>query len=272
MLITFFSLVLLAVAIFFIIGFNKAIPSGIFVDSIPVSTVYIDGRVVGKTPYKDTRQSGKVHIKIIPDNVSATPYENDLTLNAGIQTVVKYSFGDSQDTSSGYVMTFDKDPNDVTGAIVVSDPDNAQVLIDGAVKGFSPHKTGSLPAGKHQIGIKQTGYVDMAIGVNLQDKYRLSIVAKLAKAPPPTPSPSPTPSVKTYIEILDTPTGFLRVRTEPATKGEEIAEVKPHEKFLFLEDDPESGWYKIQYSEPKAGLPNGIQGWVSNQYTKKVEE
>jgi hypothetical protein len=60
------------------------------------------------------------------------------------------------------------------------------------------------------------------------------------------------------------------MRTEPGLKGEEIAELKPGTKYLYLERDTQSGWNKIQYQDPAPGLPNGITGWVSGQYSQIV--
>jgi uncharacterized protein YgiM (DUF1202 family) len=75
---------------------------------------------------------------------------------------------------------------------------------------------------------------------------------------------------KQFVQVLDTPTGFLRVRTKPGTLGEEIAEVKPGEIYPYLDEDVASGWLEIEYQEAKAGLPNGITGWISGDYSKKV--
>lgn len=74
----------------------------------------------------------------------------------------------------------------------------------------------------------------------------------------PTPSIAPT---KPYVEILDTPTGWLRVRSEPnTTTGKEITKVYPKETYKFLESN-DTGWYQIQ-------LPDGQKGWISGQYAK----
>jgi hypothetical protein len=63
------------------------------------------------------------------------------------------------------------------------------------------------------------------------------------------------------VEILDTPTGFLRVRATPSTGASEITQVDPGEKFPLLEE--RAGWYKIK-------LTDGKEGWVSGQYAKKL--
>ncbi len=80
---------------------------------------------------------------------------------------------------------------------------------------------------------------------------------KTATSPPPVP----------YVKILDTPTGFLRVRSEPSTStGEEVARVNPGEYYSLLDEQESSGtvWYKIEYATDKAG-------WVSGQYADKFE-
>lgn len=62
------------------------------------------------------------------------------------------------------------------------------------------------------------------------------------------------------VVILDTPTGWLRVRSGPGTTFVEVAKVNPGEKYEFLEES--SGWYKIQFK-------GGKEGWVVGTYVKK---
>lgn len=80
-----------------------------------------------------------------------------------------------------------------------------------------------------------------------------------------TPKPTPTtvkltPPERPYVEILNTPTGWLRVRAEPNTTSEELTKVKPGETYKYLEST-ENGWYKIE-------LVDGTEGWISGQYAK----
>lgn len=92
------------------------------------------------------------------------------------------------------------------------------------------------------------------------------LVAK--PSPTPTPKPTltatPTPSLaptRPYVEILDTPTGWLRVRSEPNTStGKEITKVYPKETYRYIETN-DTGWYRIE-------LPDGQEGWISGQYAK----
>ena len=266
------SLTVVIAAIFFSVSYFKEKPAGIFIDSNPVSDIYIDGNPVGKTPFTNTYKTGEITLKMVPNSSASKliAYETKIKLVPGIETIVRRVFGTSEDTSSGDVISFDKIGVGETGLIVISTPENAQVSIDGLPQGFTPYKSSGISPAQHQITVKSPGYGDRVMTLNTQVGYRLSLFAKLAKLTEIKPTPTPKPEAKTYVEILTTPTGFLRVRTAPGKDGSEIAQVKPGEKYLFLDDDVVTGWVKIQYEAPKAGLPNGIEGWVSGQYVKKI--
>lgn len=86
-----------------------------------------------------------------------------------------------------------------------------------------------------------------------------------------TPSPKPTTADTTtksttpdlpYVKINKTPTGWLRVRSEPSMAGEEVAKINPGETYPFL--DKQSGWYQIK-------LDNGEKGWIAGQYAELYE-
>lgn len=64
------------------------------------------------------------------------------------------------------------------------------------------------------------------------------------------------------VEILETGTGWLRVRKEPSLAGEEIGKVDVGKRFTLIEE--KDGWYHIKFDDK--------DGWVSGQYAKKVEE
>lgn len=273
-LVTLISLGLLLAAAFFAIGYFQPKPGGLLVDTEPDASVYVNGILVGKTKYNGTYKAGEINLKLVPDRGDLIPFETKITLTPGIQTVVRREFGKTEDESSGDIIFFDKLGSKETSLVVVSTPENAQIALDGVPRGFAPYKTSTISPANHQITIKAPGYLDRIMTVKVIAGYRLSIFAKLSKSKETTQQvlPSPTPAPKKYVEILETPTGFLRVRTEPGTKGEEIAEVKPGSKYLYLDEDPDTGWYKIQYEDPKPGLPSGIVGWITNQYSKIVDE
>jgi hypothetical protein len=271
------SLSILVFATLFLVGYFRVKPGGILVDTSPMSSVYVNGVLVGKTPYVGTREAGQITLKLVPDNVGQelVPYETKITLVSGVQTVVRRAFAQTEEESSGDVISFEKEISGKASLIVISIPENAEVSIDGISQGFSPFKTSSILAAQHQITVRAPGYTDRTMICKTQVGYRLTVFAKLAKTSETNESgiaPTPTPEPKTYVQILSTPTGFLRVRTQPGVAGEEIAEVKPGEKYLYLDEDVATGWFEIQYKDPAPGLPNGVTGWVSGQFAKKIEE
>ena len=272
-LITITSLGILAGAVFFSIAYFQPKPGGLRVETDTPASVYVNSSLVGKTLFKGTYKAGEITLKVVPDAAGGNlfPFETKLVLTPGIETVVRREFGATEDESSGDVISFEKESGKETSLIVVSTPDNAQISIDGVPRGFAPYKSSSISPAEHQITVKATGFTDRIMTVKVISGYRLSVFAKLAKVKEVAPTPTPAPVLKTYIEILATPTGFLRVRTAPGSAGEEIAQIKPGEKYLFLEEDLSTGWFKIQYRAPAVGLPNGITGWVSDEFTKKVE-
>jgi uncharacterized protein YgiM (DUF1202 family) len=271
-LISLVSLLAAITTIFFLMGYFRQKPGGVFIETNPISSVYINGNLVGKTPYKNSYQAGEITLKLVPDSFGQNliAYETKITLVPGIQTIVRREFGNTEDTSSGDIISFDKIDSQETGLIVISTPENAQVSVDGLPQGFAPYKTSGISPAQHQITVKAPGYTDRVMTIKTQASYRLSLFAKLAKIHEFQPAPIPIPEAKTYVQILSTPTGFLRVRTVPGATGEEIAQVKPGSQYMFLDEDVATGWVKIQYETPAPGLPNGIEGWVSGQYVKKI--
>ncbi|RLC31891.1 hypothetical protein DRH13_02385, partial [Candidatus Woesebacteria bacterium] len=96
--------------VFFVIGSFKPKSAGIVIETIPAANGFIDGKQVGRTPYSGTRKPGEITIKLIPESFEAplAPFETKVTLVAGIETVVKREFGESDEASSGEIISFEK--------------------------------------------------------------------------------------------------------------------------------------------------------------------
>lgn len=99
-----------------------------------------------------------------------------------------------------------------------------------------------------------------------------TVSAKSKATPTPTPkksasrlstetsTASATASGEGTVTIIETGTGWLRVRETPSTSGKEVAKVDVGETFPFT--DSENGWYEIQYEKDKTG-------WVIGTFVKK---
>ena len=259
---------LVIAAVFFAVGYFRPAEAGLQIKTTPEATVIIDGVEVGKTPYQAKRKPGEVVVRLVPTpgDKPLAPYETRVTLVSKIETVINREFGETEESSQGETISFEKTGGKEAALSIVSIPDSAQISIDGTQRAFAPYKTSLFASGKHEIGIVAPNYLERAFEVRTLAGYKLTVVVKLA---PTGETPQETPKEEeikvTMVEILTTPTGFLRVRATPSASAEVLAELKPGEKYRYLETDSATGWFKIEYEK-------GKEGWVSNQYSKIIEE
>lgn len=270
--------------------------SGINITSNPVSTVVLDGEKLSQTPLKKTNlKSGKHKLQLLPS--SGQPWETEIILSNNLETVVDHIFGAADQDSETYAMYLEKIGDKTKSEInVITIPDRAIVRLDGQPKGFAPVLTNLPDSAGHQITVSSAGYKEKNISIQAIIGYRLNITVQLARSqlltatpsptatpsaelttptptgskpkisptPPGKPStkPTSTPPERPYVEIQNTPTGWLKVRSEPTAVNDNnvITKVNPGETYTFIEAN-ESGWYKIT-------LTDGKEGWVSGQYAK----
>ena len=264
-----FVIGILAGASFLAWSLLKPKTAGIYIETSPASSVFIDGEQVGRTVYDATRKASEIVVKLVPETMDKplSPYEVKVTLTPGVKTVIKREFGDSEETSAGEIVSFEKLGGSEASISAVSVPDAAQVSIDGQIRGFAPYKASSITPGEHSLVVSYEGYESRTISVKAIEGYRLTAVVKLKPTGQVKAEDKEEPKEeekKVMVEILSTPTGFLRVRSEPSTAGKEVAQVKPQERFAFIEENEAKDWFKIEYEK-------GKEGWVSSQYAKKVE-
>lgn len=79
----------------------------------------------------------------------------------------------------------------------------------------------------------------------------------------PTEGVKKTTTVKPYVEILETPTGFLRVRESASPTAAEVYKLSVGSTVPYS-NASSSGWLKVNYNA-------ALQGWVSSQYATLVE-
>lgn len=262
--------------------------SGLKVDSIPQADVYVDGKVVGKTPYENAKMTpGEYSLKLVVTGTTGSffPWETKVKLVPESLTYVNRTLGETSSLSGHQIVWLEKlsDPNGKEIA-VVSNPDGATIEVDGLDEGTAPKIITNVALGDHTIVISKTGYGDQVISGNVANGFRLNISVKLAKADDdlklddekissdsaklasvsatPTKTASSSGGMATpYVLIEDTGLGFLRVRSEASSGSTEIGKVNVGEKFPLLSES--SGWTEI-----KIGTSSG---WVSDQYVQKFK-
>lgn len=254
--------------------------AGLYVDSVPASYVFVDGKEVGKTPYRGISKPGEVSIKLAPDYFEKplAPFESNIDLIAGVETVVKYNFAEKSDQAESEIITFERDERSQTGLIAVTEPESAILIVDNRERSFTPFKTTSLTPGDHTLRFVLDGYKEKTVKVKMHKGYKLTAFVKLAKSEQKTVTPAPpviTPVISTdtreKVEILTTPMGYLRVRKEATSDSDEIGRVSPGERYPLIENDAKSGWFQIEFVPETASQPAKL-GWISNQYAKRLAQ
>jgi len=239
------------------------------VTSAPVSEVYLDGKLIGKTPFckcdlPDLIKTGDYTIRLIPLQGDSQPFEEKITISPKIITVVDRTFGTGV-LGEGSVLTFTPTSNkNDTQISIVSFPDKAEVFLDNNISGISPLILKKVTASDHEIKLTKDGYKDKIIKVSTKQGFELDVTIFMSVSSEvpsiATPSAAVSAPTKTQVTILSTPTGFLRVRQDPSIGAMQVGQVNPGDKFDLL--DEKNGWYQIQ-------LTNGTKGWVSSQYSQK---
>lgn len=277
--------------------------AGLKIETHPTSLVFVDNAEKGRTPQDLQFAPREVVVKLIPESSdqSLAAYQTKVRLTDKVYSVIRRDFGKSDADSAGEIVTLQPQSSRTPSlAVITSTPDSASVTLDGEPQGFTPLLVPSLPEGDHQIVVSAPGFTPRTVSAQAIANYKLTLNVKLAalsttqsptpspveatvsgtpnpsprptvKAGTPSPSPkasaslSPTPSLpKPYITVLDTPTGFLRVRSGPGTGYSEMGQVKPGESYSLLKSL--SDWYQISVE-----LPATSSGWISSQYASKTE-
>lgn len=238
------------------------------VTSEPASKVYINGKLIGQTPlckceFKDMLDVGNYTVRLVPTDGNFTPFEQKIPISQKVLTVVDRSFAEGGE-SSGSIISLSKlqNKNDISLSII-SFPPSSRVILDSGEIGLTPVKTMDITESDHEIRLTKDSYKDKLVRIRTSKGYQLNALIFLGSNPQastPSATSTPSPISVTKVLILETPTGFLRVRDSASLGGNEIGRVLPGEKYDLL--DEQSGWFKIK-------LKDGTVGWISSQYAQK---
>jgi len=216
--------------------------------------VFLDEKEVGQTPYEAKDLEVKDYIiKIARKEAS---WQGRVKLTPGTITIVNRDLATDSASSAGEILTLNKGK----GLTIISNPTEAAVEIDGKSYGKTPISA-SIEPGERTILISHPNYLKRSIRADLPNNFNLTISVDLSLseadlATITTPVITQTPEVT----VKQTPTGFLRVRDKGSLNGKEIAQVKPGDTLILLEE--QGVWFRIR-------LPDGTEGFVSSSYVEK---
>lgn len=227
---------------------------GIKITSLPSARVFLDDNEVGTTPFQsENLKPGEHGLKLLSTN---SDWQGKVNIPAGTLAVVNREISDSIASSSGEVLTLVKGK----GAVIVSNPAEALVEIDGKVIGTTPLAATDIAVGEHTFILSHPNYLKRSVRAYVADKLALQMVVDLAITEADLASlPSSTPAITTLI-VKDTPTGFLRVRDRPSLSASEISRVSPGDRLTLLEES--GSWLRVK-------TPDNKEGYVASSYIEK---
>jgi len=275
----FLTPLLIAVLIFFSILFfldRKTGKGALQVTSIPKSKVYLENKLIGTTPFCacDLAQMldvGDYAIKLIPLDGNLSPFEEKITISKSTLTVVDRTFADNGSSDGSIISLIPLNNKKDVEVLIVSFPDKASVFLDRAPVGTTPLLLKQVSESDHDLRLTLDGYKDKSIKIKTALGFQLSSLVFLGVSVdlsnPPVASPTATLSSAITVSkvlILNTPTGFLRVRENNSIASIEIAQVKPGESYELIEE--KDNWFKVKLISPS---DEGKVGWISAQYAIK---
>jgi hypothetical protein len=265
----FVLVVLIFAAVLLFLSQNKG-KGALQVTSVPVANVYVNGKLLGKTPLcqcelKDMLAVGDYTLRLVPISGAFEPFEQKITIAPTVLTVVDQSFA-AQGLGSGSVINLTPlaDAKDMQLS-VDSFPGNAQVYLDDNLMGQTPLLLQNITESDHELKLSKEGYKDKIVRIKTTPGYKLDALVFLGINPDVVSATASSASASAALPvakvvILQTPTGFLRVRDQASLGGNEIAQVKPGEAYQLL--DERADWYQIKLSGSQSG-------WISSEYAQK---
>lgn len=265
---------LIAIVVFFGILFfldRKTGKGALQVTSVPNSKVYLENKLIGTTPLcacdlEHMLPVGEYTVKLAPIEGNYSFFEEKVTISKSTLTVVDRTFADNGSSDGSIISLTPLTSRKDIEVLIISLPDKANVFLDGNPVGTTPLLLKQISESDHDLRFTRDGYKDKAVkiktalGFKLNSLVFLGVNSDLSALPIASTAASPVASSSASILILNTPTGFLRVRASNSISSNEIAQVKPGESLELIKE--EKDWFQIK-------LTDGTIGWVSSTYAVK---
>ena len=240
------------------------------VESVPKTSVFVNSAFIGQTPLQLSLKTDVYTVKLVPEasEASLISWSGSVRIFENTTTYVNRELASKDLLSAGEVISLEKVGSDKAQIWVSTDPNGVIVSLDGEDRGVSPVFMDNINQGSHELAVRGERFLPRTIKINTVEGYKLTADFKLAidenyKKPAPNKAKKPISKKPQKLMILDTPTGWLRVREEPNLNASESAQVAPGDEFTYFEE--QNNWYQIEYEIDKLG-------WVYGDYIEIVNE
>lgn len=240
------------------------------VTSSPASKVYLNGEFLGETPLcrcesGEMLVAGESTIRLVPNDSSISDFQEKIKISKGVLTVVDRKFGRDSSSSGSVISLTPLADSKAVELLVVSIPASSKIYLDNNQIGQTPLLYKNPTVSDHTLRAEKEGYKEKSVRIRTPLGYKLTVSLYLAtddsnQNASSSAQPSPTSAISvSKIVILDTPTGFLRVRESNSLNSQEVARVNTGEVYDLVNE--EEGWFQVK-------LGTGTLGWISSQYAK----
>ena len=245
------------------------------------SKVFLNGVEIGTAPLckcteNETIQSGIYDLRIEPEDKNLAAFSTKVKINGGVLTAVERTFLPGAYASAS-ILTLEKTTSSQPELIITSLPDNAIVTINSISKGVTPFQSSDLSVSEHELRIGKEGFQEKTMQIKMIENHKLIIEVYLGTqgadeqleqqtetnneetGETQTDEPETIEIEQRTVTILDTPNGFLRVRSGAGTNFPEVARVNSGDTFDLLSE--ETGWLEIK-------IDDQISGFISSEFAK----
>ena len=244
------------------------------------SKVFLNGTEIGTAPLckcteNETIVSGIYDLRIEPEDKNLSAFSTKVKINGGVLTAVERTFLPGAFASAS-ILTLEKDTTQKPELVITSLPDKAIVTIDSISKGITPFQTSDLSESEHELRIGKEGFQEKTMQIKMIQNHRLVVEIYLGtqgadeklelqnNSAEEASNSAETNALEEIISdkkvtILNTPNGFLRVRSGAGTNFPEVTRVESGEIFDLIEES--NGWMEIRIDE-------NTTGFISNEFAE----
>lgn len=245
------------------------------------SKVFLNGTEIGTAPLckcteNETIPSGIYDLRIEPEDKNLSAFSTKVKINGGVLTAVERTFLPGAYASAS-ILTLEKSTSQQPELIITSLPDKAIVTIDSIAKGITPYQSNDLPVSEHELKIGKEGFQEKIMQIKMIENHKLIVEIYLGTqgSDEQLEQKSKTNNEETEgtqtgeadaiviedrtVTILNTPNGFLRVRSGAGTNFDEVTRVNSGDTFDLIKE--EDGWLEIQ-------IDSKTSGFISREFAK----